>query len=102
LLMPRDQTNLFPYTTLFRSHRLVGAEARGNGVHRQGVGENQAAETEFATQEVRGDCGRERSRDARSLFKLGKADVPGHHRVHARDRKSTRLNSSHEWISYAV
>src|SRR5438105_9377828 len=24
------------------------------------------------------------------------------HVIHARDRKSTRLNSSHEWISYAV
>src|SRR6266536_5255728 len=24
------------------------------------------------------------------------------HRQHGRDRKSTRLNSSHEWISYAV
>src|SRR5207247_7550627 len=27
---------------------------------------------------------------------------PGEARVPERDRKSTRLNSSHEWISYAV
>src|SRR5438105_7371004 len=28
------------------------------------------------------------------------AEVP--HQLHRQDRKSTRLNSSHEWISYAV
>src|SRR5207247_8558040 len=27
---------------------------------------------------------------------------PGQARMHKLDRKSTRLNSSHEWISYAV
>src|SRR5438105_12163798 len=27
---------------------------------------------------------------------------PDHRRVGSRDRMSTRLNSSHEWISYAV
>src|SRR5207247_3806635 len=32
-----------------------------------------------------------------------RADLPGAgHRIAPEDRKSTRLNSSHEWISYAV
>src|SRR5207247_6589389 len=34
-----------------------------------------------------------------SLTRLPIGSSPGHMR---RDRKSTRLNSSHEWISYAV
>src|SRR6266849_7566704 len=53
-----------------------------------------------------------RSRDGRDVSDL--AGEVGSHRVHvigeifprtgdaAEDRKSTRLNSSHEWISYAV
>src|SRR5690554_7063229 len=60
------RSTLFPYTTLFRSHRRAGnADARrAHPVHRR----------------------------------------PGHggHRVLPRDRKSTRLNSSHVRISYAV
>src|SRR5438105_11203300 len=53
------RSTLFPYTTLFRSHRARHHDARHVGLRRL----PQAAR---------------------------------------RDRKSTRLNSSHEWISYAV
>src|SRR5260221_10416057 len=55
------RSTLFPYTTLFRSRRLLGADARREPAPRR-----------------RGRAG------------------------DARDRKSTRLNSSHTVISYAV
>src|SRR2546430_12438152 len=67
------RSTLFPYTTLFRSHHATG---------------------------------RARDRDAgigNSLFELAEVDVD-RLRVRRRrgDRKSTRLNSSHSQISYAV
>src|SRR5438105_8505644 len=36
-----------------------------------------------------------------NAFGMSKTQLAAAHRA-ARDRKSTRLNSSHEWISYAV
>src|SRR2546422_2905257 len=78
------RSTLFPYTTLFRS--------RGTGVHRR----------------VRGIDGL-RHDTRRSEFRIAAAhSVP--HRAGTdesrfftrRDRKSTRLNSSHGYISYAV
>src|SRR3712207_7362126 len=73
------RSTLFPYTTLFRSlggdHSLgVGAVHRGQGVT------------------VLGAAGLEQV-----------AERPGRHgELAAGDRKSTRLNSSHANISYAV
>src|SRR2546430_6004027 len=82
------RSTLFPYTTLFRSDvanleveaevGLVGAVAQ----HRVGVGEPRERRLEL---------------DPEAL-----APDRGHHRLHQRDRKSTRLNSSHSQISYAV
>src|SRR5258708_18538102 len=66
------RSTLFPYTTLFRSHRLVelGVGRLSNALHER----------------------------------FGRLLVHGDHLVHRRrrDRKSTRLNSSHQIISYAV
>src|SRR2546429_7087493 len=59
------RSTLFPYTTLFRSGRVLGALALR-------------------------DVGRHRAAGRRAC------------EHHARDRKSTRLNSSHGYISYAV
>src|SRR3712207_8409766 len=69
------RSTLFPYTTLFRSLRLAGAlvVARAHPGPRGGVGGRREA----------GHVGAE----------LGEDDL---------DRKSTRLNSSHANISYAV
>src|SRR5438105_14438047 len=69
------RSTLFPYTTLFRS--LLQAP-RARAAHRR-----------------RADGRRER----RGFARPGAAGARGDR---ARDRKSTRLNSSHEWISYAV
>src|SRR3989449_1286929 len=69
------RSTLFPYTTLFRSHgAIVIGEARG--------GDSRG--------EVRG---RSHENGVRSL---------GRGRPREGDRKSTRLNSSHGYISYAV
>src|SRR2546426_3215126 len=67
------RSTLFPYTTLFRSQRLLVCTALGR--ERTGVHEGDRLEA-----------------------KKGRLDHPGS----AADRKSTRLNSSHLVISYAV
>src|SRR5207247_9509169 len=74
LLTPRPPTStLFPYTTLFRSRNLVGVTSTSSS----------AAMNSIAVSTVS-------SRAGSSLI------------ASSEDRKSTRLNSSHEWISYAV
>src|SRR5438105_5729512 len=67
------RSTLFPYTTLFRS----GVSCRPPPGPRRGPAQ---------------EPGQERDRGMRILV-TGGAGL---------DRKSTRLNSSHEWISYAV
>src|SRR3712207_9073189 len=70
------RSTLFPYTTLFRSHRQRrGARGRRLDVRRH-------------------PGRRERSRSAGPHARRRRAGL--------RDRKSTRLNSSHANISYAV
>src|SRR5438105_12814494 len=84
-LLPQPPTStLFPYTTLFRSRRhlhATSAELRegrhlGGGLFQHQPGQGDAVHRDFEER-----C------------------VGDHQRP---DRKSTRLNSSHEWISYAV
>src|SRR5438105_7126246 len=78
LMIPRPpRSTLFPYTTLFRSaQRLVHVPQPGD------VGDA------LRRLEHEGEGGR-------------RGGVPAGDRLRI-DRKSTRLNSSHEWISYAV
>src|SRR5258705_1070785 len=75
------RSTLFPYTTLFRSVNLVGA----------------ANVTWCAVRHMR-DGGRIVNVSSRGAFR----GEPGQPAYGARDRKSTRLNSSHLGISYAV
>src|SRR2546430_11891663 len=70
------RSTLFPYTTLFRSTRY------------RGFGRNDVWATSESIKLYRA-C----ERNCRFSFTLGEMD---------RDRKSTRLNSSHSQISYAV
>src|SRR5438270_5301674 len=79
MLRRPPRSTLFPYTTLFRSHGV--AHERG----RRG--------------EVAADR-REVERRDRVHEPLERAVVD--HAVQLQDRKSTRLNSSHSQISYAV
>src|SRR5690242_21531040 len=86
-LPPRS--TLFPYTTLFRSSD-VGLRASGDSIA-SSLAEARGPRPEahrFLSLEVRHVC---------ASFALDTTPRP-----RARDRKSTRLNSSHMSISYAV
>src|SRR5689334_23886731 len=78
------RSTLFPYTTLFRSHPHGGRVHERRQSHR-GLGVVQEVEEGAGVRAQAGE--REPVRD-------------GRHAV--LDRKSTRLNSSHSSISYAV
>src|SRR5690606_39489104 len=84
---------LFPYTTLFRSqhpaHRVVRPVRRQHPVRHVGQGEREEQRPSRLGQATRGHAA---------------PDVALHDPRHAAvpDRKSTRLNSSHVKISYAV
>src|SRR2546429_6736305 len=75
------RSTLFPYTTLFRSPRRVGLGLELTGdfaCHRAPPAQGRAA-----------------------VYRVRCAASPRRFRS-SRDRKSTRLNSSHGYISYAV
>src|SRR5690606_41262288 len=83
LIRRRPSSTPFPYTTLFRSgaelapsHRWSAAGAQGHGVGKVEISH----------------C------HTRDLMPV----MSGHQRSNQSDRKSTRLNSSHVKISYAV
>src|SRR5258707_6308562 len=76
------RSTLFPYTTLFRSRRQAGSERVQQILGRIGTGVSAQQDRRLARVE---------------LERLAASGV-----LAARDRKSTRLNSSHANISYAV
>src|SRR3712207_7689296 len=78
------RSTLFPYTTLFRSHHRHHAEG-GEAV---GEGRREREVAQPGAEPVAPRRGRGRFRAARDVARI--------------DRKSTRLNSSHANISYAV
>src|SRR5688572_33035398 len=77
MIPPPPRSTLFPYTTLFRSLDQIVVVLAGQPGHQQSAGEAQ--------------------------LMTGLANGhPGGPRRGGGDRKSTRLNSSHSQISYAV
>src|SRR5438552_13637350 len=81
-MMPRPpRSTLFPYTTLFRSHRGAGQHVGGG--RRDDHEVRLSREPDVRERPV-------------TLPQGGEDRAPGE------DRKSTRLNSSHQIISYAV
>src|SRR3712207_8392379 len=84
------RSTLFPYTTLFRSHH--GAGRRDGGIHAGVRGGRRAVHRR----------GRERPAAAGGAGAVAGGLVRNRGRHAAGDRKSTRLNSSHANISYAV
>src|SRR5690348_17835448 len=90
------RSTLFPYTTLFRSPRL--GTRGGTGADRAVIRWDDAPgpyEVVFSTRE--GGV----SEGPYASLNLGRATADEPERVDE-DRKSTRLNSSHPSISYAV
>src|SRR2546426_3391044 len=81
------RSTLFPYTTLFRSANALirGAVFVQNGIRVVHVDENLA-----------------RFSNVRQLLQASIGSRDGHVPISGTDRKSTRLNSSHLVISYAV
>src|SRR5438045_7413086 len=76
---PRSRSTLFPYTTLFRSQRLLGG---GSSKPAIGPGVGPTLRLAHVLPQIK-------------VLDLGR-------KFRREDRKSTRLNSSHLGISYAV
>src|SRR5207247_11150196 len=96
-IRPPPRPTLFPYTTLFRSRREQGHHdlVEGQPERQQRTGEQRPAQQRQCDQpEGREGVGAEVHRGL-----LGRGAHPPEA---GEDRKSTRLNSSHEWSSYAV
>src|SRR3712207_9322096 len=96
------RSTLFPYTTLFRSdhalahHRLRPDDDPGGRSWHRGRGERLHALEHAPDPAIRALHGRA------TLLHLGTAPRRAPHPSRGGDRKSTRLNSSHANISYAV
>src|SRR5256885_16312757 len=96
------RSTLFPYTTLFRSHRAVGPAAHQLHRHPQFEGAEGARALETVVAEF-DRAPRVRDVDVvRRERPESRLRIPGQRRAAGIDRKSTRLNSSHLVISYAV
>src|SRR2546422_3704004 len=93
------RSTLFPYTTLFRSHAVVPADRRRPDV---GVRQQKLADRGIEGEAVHAlPCGVDQHR-ARAVQDVTRGDLFLSQLKAVRDRKSTRLNSSHGYISYAV
>src|SRR5687768_18162559 len=94
MLRPPPRSTLFPYTTLFRSLGPEGVKV-GWGGHLGDLVASSNANAAFTSITVSGNA----------VFSAGDTvfqyQVGGNGAVQI-DRKSTRLNSSHGYISYAV
>src|SRR5207245_11659600 len=93
---------LFPYTTLFRSSAAV------LGVRRQHECNSSLLRIVRQSEKVFQDCASRRPQETnrrceeRSLIRGRARHFVAYRRIDRGDRKSTRLNSSHGSISYAV
>src|SRR2546428_9027012 len=90
------RSTLFPYTTLFRSLDMRGADWTDPDAFRLADGARRFENWEFAYALVSG-----LGAAARYALAVGAGGRERAQRL-AADRKSTRLNSSHDQISYAV
>src|SRR5207253_10488896 len=92
-LRPPPRSTLFPYTTLFRSQMLLRLYSRW--------AERRGFQTELID-ELRNEEAGIRSATLRIVGDYAYGNLQSESGVHRLDRKSTRLNSSHVAISYAV
>src|SRR5207302_9909292 len=93
---PAARSAVFPYTTLFRSLRKRNRAQAAGGQRRGGRGEEFPAGGGLHGAIIAGYNGPVDEQQIRALIdRMNRAWLEG-------DRKSTRLNSSHVKISYAV
>src|SRR3712207_9172606 len=96
------RSTLFPYTTLFRSHLQTSARGLDREEAQRGaVGSERDPPVAAGERGVSGS-GECRGRDRRQGGNEHAAATRSRWGGHLLDRKSTRLNSSHANISYAV
>src|SRR5207247_10098099 len=98
-ISPSTNSPLFPYTTLFRSRDAAVSldDAVGTRPRPKCRGRRSAH-----PQEGRVLRSADHQRDRTVEFRAHQSGSIARNAGVQRDRKSTRLNSSHEWISYAV
>src|SRR5690242_21216366 len=97
MLRRPPRSTLFPYTTLFRSHVHIPLK---RNVERLWQSDNRSSRRHDPYQCADAKI---RQEDTEQAAHTGKKQTLGQHLTHqAKDRKSTRLNSSHMSISYAV
>src|SRR5947207_4341423 len=87
-----SRSTLFPYTTLFRSDSVIDTPKTEKSVRTIPLPPpvvRVLSQWQLQTKHGKSD----------DFILAGRKGIPGDH---ARDRKSTRLNSSHTVISYAV
>src|SRR5207247_9600247 len=99
LIPPTPSSTLFPYTTLFRSvrgseHPHRARDRRRAALHPAARRLQTDAEGRLGGRAAPVSSARSAGGRSGSLRRRRSGDL--------QDRKSTRLNSSHEWISYAV
>src|SRR5438105_9930198 len=93
---PPPSSTLFPYTTLFRSKPGDKEEQR------DGADQQEQLERWLGGDQPGGAQSNSRVTLAACRESDSELDCAPPGWSPPRDRKSTRLNSSHEWISYAV
>src|SRR5205085_12463154 len=101
LIRPPQPSTLFPYTTLFRSLQPIVVRETGAQKYELVMGERRWRAAQAMGQRVIPAI----IRDTRDDAMLRDALLENIHRANLNpleDRKSTRLNSSHSQISYAV
>src|SRR2546422_4767159 len=92
------RSTLFPYTTLFRSHQLAGLR----GGTEQAVREERWRLGVHPAYKTVDTCAGEFPSATPYLYSSYDEENESQPLGDAGDRKSTRLNSSHGYISYAV
>src|SRR5256884_7649483 len=96
------RSTLFPYTTLFRSDPGGAAQStRATGSESPPVARPPNYEFEKRRKEQERKANKDAKREERRLRREQQAAEPDQS-TEPTDRKSTRLNSSHGYISYAV
>src|SRR5206468_11902578 len=89
-LPPPPRSPLFPYTTLFRSLRCDGRHELENDREYQEIRKRHSQQKQ------------KRARDDQGQHQALLVHIQTRRDERPQDRKSTRLNSSHDQISYAV